>query len=44
MASEPPIEIERLIKRYRSVTALDEVDRQLAARSIVGLVGRNGAG
>jgi ABC-2 type transport system ATP-binding protein len=38
------IETHGLVKRYGSVTALDEVDLAVAPGAVYGLVGRNGAG
>ncbi len=38
------VEVERLTKTYKSVTALDDVTFSIKENSVVGLLGRNGAG
>ncbi len=43
-AIEPAIDVERLVKIYKSVAAVDEVSFAIAPGSITGLLGGNGAG
>jgi ABC-2 type transport system ATP-binding protein len=40
----PAIDVEGLVKRYKSATAVDGISFQLAAGTITGLLGGNGAG
>jgi len=42
--SQPAIRVEGLIKRYRTVTALDGLDCEVPSGAITGLLGPNGAG
>jgi ABC-2 type transport system ATP-binding protein len=44
MSAAPAIEVERLVKIYKSVPAVDGVSFSIAPGSIVGLLGGNGAG
>jgi ABC-2 type transport system ATP-binding protein len=44
MAASPPIKVERLVKTYKRVTAVDGVSFEIAPGSITGLLGGNGAG
>src|SRR5258708_8068721 len=39
-----PIAIDRLVKRYKTVTAVDGISFSIAAGSCTGLLGGNGAG
>ena len=43
-AAPPPIEVERLVKIYKTVAAVDGISFTLASGSITGLLGGNGAG
>jgi len=40
----PIVEVEHVTRRYRGMTALDDVSTALQANTITGLLGRNGAG
>jgi ABC-2 type transport system ATP-binding protein len=40
----PIVEIDHVTRRYRGMTALDDVSMALQADTITGLLGRNGAG
>ena len=40
----PAIAVDRLVKRYKGVDAVDGISFRLAAGSITGLLGGNGAG
>jgi ABC-2 type transport system ATP-binding protein len=44
MRTSPPIKVERLVKIYKRVTAVDGVSFEIARGSITGLLGGNGAG
>ncbi|MGB7035468.1 MAG: ABC transporter ATP-binding protein [Xanthobacteraceae bacterium] len=44
MPPAPPIAVERLVKIYKTVPAVDGISFSLAAGSITGLLGGNGAG
>ena len=44
MPAAPPIAVERLVKIYKTVTAVDGISFTLAPGSITGLLGGNGAG
>lgn len=44
MSTSPPIKVERLVKAYKRVTAVDGVSFEIARGSITGLLGGNGAG
>jgi len=44
MPTPPPIKVERLVKTYKRVTAVDGVSFEIAPGSITGLLGGNGAG
>jgi ABC-2 type transport system ATP-binding protein len=44
LPASPPIEIDRLVKIYRTVPAVDGISFTLAPGSITGLLGGNGAG
>ncbi|MGC1779317.1 MAG: ABC transporter ATP-binding protein [Xanthobacteraceae bacterium] len=44
MPPSPPIAVERLVKIYKTVPAVDGISFSLAAGSITGLLGGNGAG
>ncbi len=44
MPAPPPIAVERLVKIYKTVTAVDGISFVLAPGSITGLLGGNGAG
>jgi ABC-2 type transport system ATP-binding protein len=44
MLAEPPIAIERLVKVYKTVAAVDGISFALAPGSVTGLLGGNGAG
>jgi ABC-2 type transport system ATP-binding protein len=44
MPAEPPIAIERLVKVYKTVAAVDGISFTLAPGSVTGLLGGNGAG
>jgi ABC-2 type transport system ATP-binding protein len=44
MTACPPIEVERLVKIYRTVPAVDGISFRLSAGSVTGLLGGNGAG
>ena len=44
MPDPPPIEVERLVKIYKTVPAVDGISFSLAPGSITGLLGGNGAG
>src|SRR5690349_14820766 len=43
-ANAPAIAVERLVKRYKATTAVDDISFRLAPGSITGLLGGNGAG
>ena len=43
-ATESPIAVDRLVKRYKSVTAVDDISFAIAAGSCTALLGGNGAG
>jgi ABC-2 type transport system ATP-binding protein len=43
-ATESPIAVDRLVKRYKSVTAVDGISFSIAAGSCTALLGGNGAG
>ena len=43
-ATESPIAVDRLVKRYKSVTAVDGISFAIAAGSCTALLGGNGAG
>ena len=43
-ATDPPIAIDRLVKRYKSVTAVDGISFAIEAGSCAALLGGNGAG
>jgi ABC-2 type transport system ATP-binding protein len=43
-ATESAIVVDRLVKRYKSVTAVDGISFSIAAGSCVALLGGNGAG
>ena len=43
-ATEAPIAIDRLVKRYKAVTAVDGISFSIAAGSCAALLGGNGAG
>jgi ABC-2 type transport system ATP-binding protein len=44
MPAAPAIEVERLVKIYKKVSAVDGVSFAIAPGSITGLLGGNGAG
>ena len=44
MAGEPIIEVEKLVKRYGAMTAVDSVSFDVSTGEIFGLLGPNGAG
>jgi ABC-2 type transport system ATP-binding protein len=44
MASEPAIAVDHLVKRFGTVTAVDDISFSVAPGTIFGLLGRNGAG
>ena len=44
MPTSPPIKVERLVKIYKQVPAVDGVSFEIAPGSITGLLGGNGAG
>src|ERR1700728_1957189 len=44
MPGPPPIAVERLVKIYKTVPAVDGISFKLAPGSITGLLGGNGAG
>jgi len=44
MPSSPPIAVERLVKIYKTIAAVDGISFTLTAGSITGLLGGNGAG
>ena len=44
MPTSPPIKVERLVKIYKQVTAVDGISFEIAPGSITGLLGGNGAG
>src|SRR5581483_11148880 len=44
MSSPPPIAIERFVKVYKTVPAVDAISFTLAKGSVTGLLGGNGAG
>ena len=43
-ADSPPINVERLVKRYQATMAVDGISFRLARGSVTGLLGGNGAG
>ena len=44
MPGPPPIAVERLVKIYKTIPAVDDISFALAPGSITGLLGGNGAG
>ena len=44
MSSPPPIAVERFVKIYKTVPAVDGISFTLAQGSVTGLLGGNGAG
>jgi ABC-2 type transport system ATP-binding protein len=44
MEQTPAIAVDRLVKRYKGVGAVDGISFKLAAGSVTGLLGGNGAG
>ena len=43
-ATDSPIAVDRLVKRYKAVTAVDGISFAIAAGSCAALLGGNGAG